>query len=178
MKAILLALVLSITTGGVSRADPPRVRIWPGGAAATTQGTALVDAPPAVVYATITAYAEWRLLFSDVDTVQVKSGGGRDATVQFRSRAMGHSVTVRFDNEEGRVIRFRLSDGPPGARARGEYVLEPSGTGTLVRATLYMDVKGMAGWFVSDGRVTRMRDEKLSSDLRDLVRRWLPRNDG
>lgn len=86
---------------------------------------------------------------------------------------MGHEVTVHFENEDNRVVRSRLVDGPPGARARGEYLLEPAGERTLVRATLYMDVKGVAGWFVTDARVRRMRETKLATDLRDLARRWM-----
>lgn len=178
MRPTLLALAILAVHASAASADPPRVRVWPDTEWATTQGTALVDASPSVIYGAVTDYAAWRSLFDDVTWVALKRGTRRDAVVEFKSRAMGHTVTVQFDNEENRVIRFRLVDGPPGARARGEFVLEPVGNRTLVRASLYMDVKGMAAWFVTDGRVTRMREAKLTNDLRDLARRWLARDAG
>ena len=157
------------------------VQIWKGKRSATTEGTVVLAATPAEVYRAVTEYAQWKTLFSDVTSVRVRSGGGRrDATVEFRSRALGHQVTVRFDNDDGRVIRFQLIDGPPGARAWGEYVLEPrdGGRQTAIRATLYMDVKGAVGWLVTDNSIRRKREAKLRADLEDLAHRFNHRGPG
>lgn len=114
---------------------------------ARTQGVIEVDASPARVYALVTYYENWPNVLSDIKRVDVKSGPRDEAKVWFDSRAMKHGVTVQFDNDKDGVIRFRLVDGPRGARATGEYVLEgvDGGTRTRIRATLYMNVVGAVG---------------------------------
>ena len=150
-------------------AAPGDVRIWASKRSATTDGQVEVHATPAQVYAAITNYSRWTVLFSDVKSVAVKRGGPRDAEVRFTSRSMGHEVTIKFDNEPDRVVRFKLTDGPSGARARGEFVLEALGTErTRISGSLYMDVEGVAGWFVTDKRIRQTREKKLRADLADL----------
>jgi uncharacterized membrane protein len=137
-----------------------------------TEATVTVDAPPARVYELVTDYARWPAILSDVTSVTVKSGGRRDATVRFRSRALEHEVTVVFDNEVDREIRFHGIDGPPGGRADGSYVLEPIDGGTRTRVTvhLYMDVVGVTGVFVRGSTLRSMRQAKLRADLTDVTR--------
>jgi hypothetical protein len=167
-----LALVCLLFAADAAAESP--VRIWKGKKSATTEGVVVLATSPAEVYRVVTDYAQWKTLFFDVTSVRVKSGGRRDATVEFESKALGHEVTVRFDNTEGRVIHFQLVEGPPGARAWGEYVLEPSDGGrkTTVRATLYMDVVGAMAWVVTDDSIRKKRERKLRSDLEDLAHRF------
>lgn len=136
-----------------------------------TEATVIVDAPSDDVYALVTDYARWPTVFSDVSNVKVKSGGREDAVVRFTSRAFGRTVAVQFDNIAGRVIRFRGVEGPPGGKARGEYVLSPidDGKRTRVSARLYMDVDGVARLFVRSREVQAMRQAKLSADLNDTL---------
>ena len=142
-----------------------------------TEGTVTVDASPAEVYALVTDYARWRSVLTDIKSVTVKSGGRRDAKVRFSSRALEHEVTVEFDNEADRTIRFRGIQGPPGGRARGQYVLQPvdGGKRTLVTASLYMDVVGLAGVFVRDASIRAMRQAKLRADLTDVAQYFAKR---
>lgn len=137
----------------------------------TTETTVIVDAPSDEVYALVTDYARWPGVFSDVLSVKVLRGGREDAVVRMKSRAFGRTVTVQFENLAGRVIRFRGIEGPPGGKARGEYVLIPidDGKRTRVEARLYMDVGGPARLFVSKREVTVMRQAKLSADLNDVL---------
>jgi ribosome-associated toxin RatA of RatAB toxin-antitoxin module len=143
----------------------------------TTEATIVVDAPPAAVYALVTDYAGWTSFLTDVSDVKVERGSRRDARVRFHSHAIDHTVTVQFDNEPDRVIKFVGIEGPPGGRASGTYVLEPldGGQRTRITASLYLDVVGVAGVFVSDAKIRRMRDAKLRADLNDLVRRLAAR---
>jgi len=136
-----------------------------------TEGTVTVDATPAEVYALVTDYARWRSVLTDIKSVTVKSGGRRDAKVKFSSRALEHEVTVEFDNEVDRTIRFRGIQGPPGGRASGQFVLQPidGGKRTLVTASLYMDVVGIPGVFVRDSTIRAMRQAKLRADLTDVA---------
>jgi uncharacterized membrane protein len=137
----------------------------------TTEATVVVDAPPAQVYALVTDYAHWPQLLGDVHSVKVERGGARDARVRFRSEILDNTVTVQFDNDPGRVIKFVGVEGPPGGRSRGTYVLEPIDDGhrTRVKASFYLDVVGVAGVFVTDSKLRHMREAKLRADLQDVV---------
>jgi hypothetical protein len=141
-----------------------------------TEGTVIVDATPAEVYAVVTDYENWRSVFSDVVSVDVKSGDREHAKVRFKSRALEHKVTVEFDNTPDRLITFRGIKGPPGGRARGWYVLTPlPGGRTQIQANLYMDVVGAPSVFVSDSKIRSMRQAKLRADMTDVMRRFPPR---
>lgn len=139
-----------------------------------TEGIVTIDASPSAVYALVTDYAQWRAVFSDVLSVTVKSGGPRDATVRFKSRALDQTVTVKFDNTIDRQISFIGIKGPPGGRASGTYVLTPvdGGRRTRIHARLYMDAVGLAALFVSDSKIRKMRQAKLRADLTDVMRRF------
>ena len=143
----------------------------------TTEATITVDVPPAVVYALVTDYAGWTSFLSDVSNVKVERGGRRDGRVRFHSHAIDHDVTVQFDNVPDRVIKFVGIEGPPGGRASGTYILEPidGGQHTQITASLYLDVVGVVGVFVSDAKIRRMRDAKLRADLNDLLQRLAAR---
>lgn len=164
-----LALFLAAAAG----ADAPTVQFHKSRRSATSEASVELRGTPEQIYTLVTNYREWPALLSDVEWVKVKSGGRTDAEVRFASRSMGHEITVKFANEPGRVVRFKLTDGPHGAAAWGEYRLVPvSNTITRVDGTLYMDVTGAAGWFIRDKTIRSMRDGKLRRDLEDLAKRF------
>ncbi|HVK72447.1 MAG TPA: SRPBCC family protein [Kofleriaceae bacterium] len=143
-----------------------------------TRAEIIVDASPQEVYEVITSYADWDELLGDVASCKVKSGGRENATVQVRSRALGRKLTVTFDNIPDRLIRFRLTDGPRGARVHGSYRITPVGDGrSRITATLYLDVVGAAGLFVDESDTRPMRQRKLRGELTDLAR-YFDRNPG
>ena len=133
-----------------------------------------IDATPAQIYALVTDYRNWRSVFTDVQSVSVQSGGQRDAAVRFRSHALAHEVTVKFDNVPDQLVRFRGIHGPPGGRANGSYELTPlaGGRRTLVRGRLYMDVVGLPSLFITDSKIRSMRQAKLRADMTDVLRRF------
>jgi uncharacterized membrane protein len=144
-----------------------------------SEAVVTVDASPSEIYAVVTDYARWPSLFSDVENVKVEAGDRHDARVRFRSRAFDHTVTVVFQNDRDRAIRFRGIKGPPGGRARGEYLLVPvdGGTRTQVTARLYLDVVGVPALFVSDRKIRSLRHAKLRADLTDVTRRFASRRE-
>jgi hypothetical protein len=154
------------------QASPQSVRIWRAGAA-TTEGTVDLRASPEAIYQAATDFAHWGSLFSDVKKVEVRSGSRSDAVVRFTSEALESDITIRFNNRLGRVS-FQLVSGPPGAESTGEFLTEPTSDPaiTRVRGRLYVDVKGPVGWFVSEKKLSAMREAKLRRDLRDLSRRF------
>jgi len=168
-------LVYVVTTSG-ARADPVVLTERPEH---VTEAVAVVDAPPAEVYALATDYARWPKTLSDVTSAKIESGGRRDAKVRFRSKALGHEVAVVFDNDPDRALRFHSVDAPPGASARGEYILQPidGGRRTRIRATLYLHVSGIPGIFMNAAKVRSMRRIKLEHDLADTAR-WFGANRG
>jgi carbon monoxide dehydrogenase subunit G len=137
-----------------------------------TEVTVTLDATPAQIYALVTDYTHWREVFSDITSVTVKSGGRRDAKVQFSSKALVFTVTVEFDNTPDQRISFRGIQGPPGGRAHGSYDLTPVAGGTRVHAKLFMDVVGVPGLFIGDAKVRAMRQAKLRADITDVMRRF------
>ena len=147
------------------------------GAKHETQASMIVDATPHDVYLLVTDYKNWRSVFSDVLMVSVKEGSAENAKVRFKSRALEHTVTVKFDNVPDQLIRFVGIEGPPGAKAHGEYVLTPIGDGsrTLVTARLFMDVDGPAAVFVREKKIRTMRRAKLSADMKDAAAKLQPR---
>lgn len=137
-----------------------------------TEGRVVIDATPDEVYKLVTDYARWPAILSDIRSVHVERGGPHDARVEFRSNAIGRSVTVQFENEPGHSISFRGVEGPPGGRASGHYALIAldDGKRTLVVARLYMDIVGAPSLFVRDKTVREMRRAKLEADLTDIAR--------
>jgi uncharacterized membrane protein len=137
----------------------------------TTQVTVTVDASPKEVYRVATEYARWPTVLADVTAVKIKRGGRRDARLKFRSKALGREVSIQFDNEPDRAVRFRGVDGPPGSQAYGEYRFEPiAGGRTRITATFMLHAGGISGLFVSGSTIDRMRRAKLEADLVDLAR--------
>lgn len=139
-----------------------------------TEARIVVHATPSEIYAFVTDYKNWTTIFSDISSVKIESGGRDDAKLKFHSRALDHTVTVKFDNDPDRRIAFVGVKGPPGGRAWGEFVLVPldEGRSTEVIASLYMDVVGAPGWFVTDGKVSDMRRAKLRADIGDVARHF------
>jgi uncharacterized membrane protein len=124
-----------------------------------TEAVAIVNAPPSEVYILATDYRRWSSVFSDVASVKVEAGDRQRTRLRVKSRTFGQTLTLVFENVADRAIRFRSIEGPPGVRARGEYLLVPinGGTRTQVTARLYLDVVGAAGLFVSDRRLRSLR---------------------
>lgn len=139
-----------------------------------TQGVIEVNASPDQVFAVMTDYANWRRVFTDYKKVSVKSGDREKSRVWFSSRALKDKATIEFDNEPGRLIRYRLVDGPPGARSNGQYTLTPLDGGKRTRVTevLYLDVKGAAGLFIRSKTIRSRRQAKVRVDLEDLARHF------
>jgi hypothetical protein len=170
MLILSLVIVGALTVvASEANADGMAIREMPGH---VSEGTVIVNAPPAEVYALVTNYANWRSVFSDVDSVQLKSGNRDNAQVEFRSRALGRKVTVAFHNEPDSAIRFQGVKGPPGGSSHGEYRLSPidGGARTLVTGRLFMDVSLPASLVVSSRRVREIRQQKLRADLTAIAR--------
>ena len=169
-----LSIIAVLALCSIAKAGPTDRAAISEASKTVSKATITVDAPPGDVYVLITDYAQWRKFLTDVTYVKVETGGRRDARVRMESRALEHKVTIAFDNDPDKAVRFKLVDGPPGARATGEYLLVgiDGGKRTRIDATLYMDVVGVTGIFVTDKKIRKMRQAKLRTDLEDVAR-WM-----
>jgi uncharacterized membrane protein len=160
--AAVLAVATNAFADGVQMTEKPRH---------ITEARLVIDASPDEIYAVVTTYQNWPTILSDIRSVIVEGGDREHARVRFKSRAIGRTVTVQFNNEPGRSITFRGVKGPPGGRAAGSYALTPidGGKRTQVVAQLYMDVVGAPGLFVRNSEIREMRRAKLHADLRDIA---------
>lgn len=174
MSPFLLGVISVAGTAATAGARPANGVTLTEKPGHVTEGSIVIDAPPAEVYRVATDYARWPQVLTDTSAVRVERGGPRDARVRFRSHAIGYEVTLAFDNVPDRAIRFHLVGGPPGGRAHGEYQLEPidGGRHTRVVADLYLEVVGPPGWFVSGASLRHKREAKIDRDLSDIAR-WL-----
>ena len=151
-------------------------KIWQSQDVSITEAEVDLHARPAVVYRVLTDYAAWASLFSDVVWATQKAGGREDAIVQYKSRTFGKPQHFKFNNRANRLVRYDLVDGPSGVRVWWQVALEPVGdTGvTRVRLRMSVHVGGFYGWFISDGRVRKYRERKVTADINDLARRFPP----
>jgi hypothetical protein len=169
---LLAALLLALSLAPSAPAD---ARVGAAGVAVravdghTSSGEVSLGAPPAEVFAAATDFARWPALLADVEAAEVLAVRDGHTRVRYRSRALARTLTVDVTTEPSRAIRFALVDGPPGARARGEFLLAREGEdGTRVTATLRVEVTGAARWLVDPARVRAGRSTKLASDLASL----------
>lgn len=114
----------------------------------------------------------WPRLFKDVKRAEVKRRTATEAIVEFESRTLGHSHTLRIQTGDPNRTRFEVTDGH-GIELSGEFSLEPITEGvTRIRGHLHNKATGFFGWFVSDASVREKREAKLRHDLQDLHTRF------
>lgn len=175
LRSVLLALALTsamLATVVPSRAAHSVPVVTEARTPHSTEGAVEIHGTPAEVYAVLTNYPGWPALFSDVSRISVKSGGREDAIAEIGSRAFGHAHTFRFRNQRDRRVHFEAIDAH-GISLWGDLELEATGPATTrVRAKLYADATGVAGWFVSEKSLREKRSARLASDLASLRRRF------
>jgi hypothetical protein len=164
----LVALSLAVTTATAS-ADPTAIRVHASRSDdAITEGETTLAVDPATAYAAATDYAQWRHMFPDIREVYVTRRVGDDARVTFVHGA-GNRDNLHFRNQPAaRMVWFEDTGGR--AEVWAEIVFAPGaepGT-TRVRSRLYVDVHGVASLFVSDGKLRRIREQRVRDDLTNL----------
>jgi uncharacterized membrane protein len=131
-----------------------------------------VNAPPAVVYSVVTAFAEYPSWVNDLKAVTVVASddAGRALDVEFRAAAFGRSstYTLRYDYaKEPEVLSWSQVKGDLTARLDGLYRFELAGAGTLVHYELEVDLLVPIPGFVK----TRAAQRIIAQALRELKAR-------
>jgi hypothetical protein len=125
------------------------------------------------VWARILRVDEWPSMFSDVKWVKVVERSPMHWRIRLESNTMtcgAHDYHVRFEpNRTGRVIidapgttsvaYFRVFDGPSPGGARVVY-------------SLFVEVHGIASWFVSEAAVREKQEQMVDRYLRDIDRQF------
>lgn len=169
--AVLFLLALLVVP--IASAAHSTVRVWqPRDDQYGSEGTVEVHATPAEIHAAVRDFEGWPRLFKDVKRAEVKRRTATEAIVEFESRTLGHSHTLRIQTGDANRTRFEVTDGH-GIELSGEFSLEPITEGvTRIRGHLHNKATGFFGWFVSDASVREKRETKLRHDLQDLHTRF------
>lgn len=164
-----VAAVAAIVVGGprVAAAEPA-IRIYESPTLSeVTEGETTIEANPDDAYATASDYTRWTTIFPDIRKVTVSQQVGVDARVSLdysdhRNNLHFHNDPrqrrVWFENLHSRADMWADLTFSPGTRP---------GT-TRVHARVYADVHGVAGVFVSEGKLRRARTERIQGDLTQL----------
>jgi len=182
LRSILLAIfaVLFATAPLASAAtDPPRAPSvhwardkkdprW-------VNGFVLVDTAPDAVWAALQKVPSWPTMFSDIKTMKVKRHEGNAwrlemSTKTFDCGTHDYDVTIKQD----RTITIRML--VPGANASAYVRVSPvPGTEqSIVRYDLFVDVRGVASWFISEKTLQQKQEAMTIRYLNDLYRAFTP----
>lgn len=163
---LVLAAGLVVTSVAGAVAPGRNVMLWQDHDDAVTEGRVFIHATPDEVRRVATDFQRWPQIFSDVEWVKVS-----DREITFRSRTVEQTLGMKLSQLDSQLIRFDLTQGPPGAFGHAVIKLTPVDGGTQVDARMAMSVKGGLGAF---GYLKRMvkekREAKLGRDLADLAR--------
>ena len=182
MRAVvLLATTLGCVSGPPARhvrpapvqGIDPTVKVFQSPSnEAITEGETVLAISPEVAYAELANYAHWPQIFPDIFTVTITAQSGDDARVTFVGPE-DHHDNVHFHNRSAaNTIWFEDTGGSATVWAEIAFLPGPRPGTTRVHSRLYADVGGIAGWFVSDNRVRKMREQRVYDDLFDLHARF------
>ena len=135
---------------------------------AITEGDTLLDVAPDVAYAELSDYKRWPKIFSDIFEVTITAQTGDDARVTFLGPD-DHKDNLHFHNRSAaHTIWFEDTGGSSTVWAEIAFLDGPRAGTTHVHSRLYADVGGIAGWFVTDNHVRKLREQRVYDDLFDL----------
>lgn len=153
---------------GTSGVDPAVVVYQSATDKSITEGETLLDAAPDVAYAAVLDYTRWPAIFPNIRTVVITQHGADEARVTF-IRTTDHRDNVHFRNRPAvRTIWFEDTGGRTEVWAEIVFAGGPTPGTTRVHSRLFAQIGGLAGWFVSDNQIRKMREQRVYDDLYDL----------
>lgn len=164
MKAVL-AVAAVLGACAPARLGPTSgVQIYEAGGS-TTEGDTTLAVEPDAAFRAACDFSRWKEMFPDIADVVVKQPG-EDALITLVHRDGNvDNLHVRAGN---RVVWFEDTGGR--ARVWVELAFEPGRAPhtTHVHSRLHAEVKGVASWFVSEGKVRVLRENTLEKDLASI----------
>ncbi len=151
------------------RAVEPTVHVFPSPTdGSMTEGETLLDVAPDVAYAEVADYLRWPSIFADIYTVTITKQAGDDARVTFVGPDDHHDNLHFHNRSAAHTIWFEDTGGSSTVWAEIAFLAGAVPGTTRVHSRLFADVGGVAGFFVSDSRVRKMREQRVYDDLFDL----------
>jgi hypothetical protein len=143
------------------------------------QGQVTVSATPDAVWGRIQRVDDWPSMFSDIKWIKVIERSPTHWRLRLESKTMtcgSHEYHVRFDpNRTGRVI----IDAPGTSSVAYFRVLDgPTATEAVVVYSLFIEVHGIASWFVSERTAREKQEQMVERYLRDIGRVFNPPRGG
>lgn len=169
-QTIALAFVVACASAVAPRAQASSdVRVFQNpDESAITEGETVLAIDPDTAYRTVTDYARWTVMFSDIRRVIITAQSGGHDRVTF-IHGDGNRDNVHFHNRPAaRTVWFEDTGGR--AEVWVEILFAPGdrpGT-TRVHSRLFADVHGWASLFVSDSKIRAMREQRVRDDLSHL----------
>lgn len=173
MRAWLLALT-GCVSGPPARhpheaSAPPDIHVFQNAKdARITEGDANLPVAPEAAFAELASYTRWPSIFPDIYTVNVTAQSGDDARVTFIGPEDHHDNLHFHNRSTEHVIWFEDTGGTSTVWAEIAFLPGAAPGTTHVHSRLYAEVNGVAGIFVSDDRVRKMREQRVYDDLYDL----------
>jgi hypothetical protein len=169
-QTLALVFVVACTSATVApRAQAsPDVRVYQNPEeSAITEGDTVIATDPDTAYRTVTDYARWTIMFSDIKRVIITSQAGGHDRVTF-VHGDGNRDNIHFHNRPAtRTVWFEDTGGRAEVWVEIVFAAGDPGT-TRVHTRLFADVHGWASLFVSDGKIRSMREQRVRDDLAHL----------
>ena len=167
MRHVIALAILFVAT--TATAAPSEISVSPSATQdAVTEGETTLSAEPDIAYAVVADYAQWSVMFPDINQVIVTSRTAGDARVTLVHRD-GNRDNLHFRNQPAaRMVWFEDTGGR--AEVWAELVFLPGdrpGT-TRLHSRLYADVHGVASLLVSDRKLRNLREQRVRDDLTRL----------
>ena len=167
MRGIQTAVMSILVLGSAAHASPGfgGLRVYEGHASATTEGDITLACDPDAAFRTATDYERWPQIFPTVSRAIVRSRKGDEARVTF-VHPDGSRDDLHFKNHpETHTIWFEQIGGDADVHGNIVFVAGDRPETTNVHSSLYADVHGFAGAFVSGGELRHLRQEEVRGNL-------------
>lgn len=125
-----------------------------------------VNAPPHVVYHVVTDFSNYQQWVSELKRIEIleRDGSDRPIEVEFRAAAFGRSTTYALRYDYSRApdqLNWTQTSGDLTESLRGQYLFEPSVTGTKVTYDLEVELLVPIPTFVKSRAAQRIQTQAL-----------------
>jgi hypothetical protein len=163
LRSLMLTTLFSTTT----RAAPATVSVYEG-ARETTEGDTILAIDPQTAFATLSDYARWPAIFSDMSRVKITARRGDEARVEIAHRD-GTVCVLHFRNHPTtRTLWFEQLGGDAKVWAEISFSPDAEAGTTRVHSRVHANVSGFAGMFVSSGELSEQRQRLVRTNLAEL----------
>jgi hypothetical protein len=166
---LLTLTVLASTTASLAGPSSLSISVYESAKVAkTTEGDTTLATDPETAFATVSDYARWPAIFSDLAGVKITERGTDDARVVVAHRD-GSVAKLHFHNRPTtRTLWFEQLGGDAKVWAEISFSPDTRAGTTRVHSRVHADVSGFAGMFVSSGDLLEQRQRLLRTNLTEL----------